>query len=261
MIFKTCSWLASALLIFIIASCISEQVEPAFECPTIQVFEDDVQNTQCEAANGSFVLSATGGEEPYTFATSLGSNSDGVFSDVAGGTYVVTITDANGCSAEIEVTVQNEDGIVIDEIIVSDAGCGTSDGSLQIMASGGREPYSFSIDNNAPQNSDVFTGLGISEYLVTATDASGCETTQSVEVLSGVSFGGSIQSIIETNCAISGCHNGSQSPDLITLADIQAQAERVKIRTENRTMPRGRTLTEEEIAQIACWVDDGAIEN
>ncbi len=248
-------------IFFSLVACISEQVEPKFECPTVQVFIDQLENTQCDASNGSLQLSASGGESPYTFEAPFGINTTGTFTDVAAGAYTVFVTDTNGCTQEIDVTIQNEDGIVIDEIVVAEAGCGTDGGSLQIIASGGREPYTFSIDNAAPQSSGVFTDLPVSVYVVTATDASGCETTQNVEVLSGVTFDGSISSIIETNCAISGCHNGSQSPDLRTLASIQAQADRIKARTSDRSMPRGRTLTQTEIDLIACWVDDGALDN
>ncbi|MEQ9298125.1 MAG: hypothetical protein RIF33_06170 [Cyclobacteriaceae bacterium] len=245
----------------LIASCISEQVEPKFECPTLQVFIDQLENTQCGATNGSFLLSAAGGEGPYSFETSLGSNTTGSFSEVAAGTYTVLVTDSNDCTQEIDVTVSNEDGIAIDEIVIAGAGCGTSDGSLQIIASGGREPFMFSLDNGSPQSSGIFTDLPIAEYVVTATDASGCETTQSVEVLSGVTYEGSIKNIVETNCAISGCHNGSQAPDLRTLEQIQSSASRIKIRTADGSMPRGRTLTQTQIDLIACWVDDGALDN
>ena len=76
-----------------------------------------------------------------------------------------------------------------------------------------------------------------------------------------VSFETDIAPIIENNCAISGCHGGNISPDLRNFSTIQARANRIKIRTQNRTMPRGRSLTQMEIDQIACWVDGGALDN
>ena len=74
-------------------------------------------------------------------------------------------------------------------------------------------------------------------------------------------YSGVIQGIIASNCAISGCHDGSISPDLTTFNTIQSRASRIKARTANGSMPRGRTLTQTEIDLIACWVDDGALEN
>ncbi len=246
---------------FFVSACISEQVEPKFECPTIQVFTDQLENTQCGADNGSFLLSANGGQAPYTFEASFETNTTGLFAGVPAGTYSITITDSNDCTQDVDVTVLNEDGVAINEIVVTGSGCGTSEGSLQVIASGGSEPYTFSLDNGTPQLSGIFTDLGIAEYAVTATDASGCETTQNVEVLSGVTYSGAVQNIVETNCAISGCHNGSQAPDLRTLTQIQSSATRIKIRTSDGSMPRGRTLTQTQIDQIACWVDDGALDN
>lgn len=81
----------------------------------------------------------------------------------------------------------------------------------------------------------------------------------------GVSFAQTVQPIIQTNCAISGCHvNGQQRPTLETYEQIAANAERVMIRTSNGTMPpssSGKTLTPEEIDAIACWVSGGAPNN
>ena len=81
----------------------------------------------------------------------------------------------------------------------------------------------------------------------------------------GVSFAQTIQPIISTNCAISGCHvTGQQNPPLTTYGQISANADRVKARTSNGTMPpasSGKILTIEEIEAIACWVDAGAPDN
>jgi len=81
----------------------------------------------------------------------------------------------------------------------------------------------------------------------------------------GISFELNIEPIIQTNCAVSGCHvNGQQLPTLETYEQIAANAERVKARTSNGTMPpasSGKSLIQEEINAIACWVDNGAQDN
>ncbi|MCX8489943.1 MAG: 2-polyprenyl-6-methoxyphenol hydroxylase, partial [Cyclobacteriaceae bacterium] len=71
-----------------------------------------------------------------------------------------------------------------------------------------------------------------------------------------------IKPIIDTNCAISGCHvSGGIRTDLSQLSVIQSSASSIKTRTGNKSMPIGRTLTQAQIDQIACWVDDGALNN
>jgi len=81
----------------------------------------------------------------------------------------------------------------------------------------------------------------------------------------GTSFSQTIAPIVESNCAISGCHvNGQQLPTLETYEQISANSIRVKARTSNGTMPppgSGLSLTLEEIDAIACWVDAGAPNN
>ena len=78
---------------------------------------------------------------------------------------------------------------------------------------------------------------------------------------SEVTYSMNIAQIIETNCAISGCHAGTISPDFREFSTIQARAGRIRVRTQNRTMPKNGSLTQEEIDLIACWVDAGAPDN
>lgn len=78
---------------------------------------------------------------------------------------------------------------------------------------------------------------------------------------SGISFEDTIKPIIEENCAIAGCHNGSQNPDLRSFTEITSNKERIRIRTSQRSMPLGRTLTQAQIDAIECWVEQGALNN
>ena len=72
----------------------------------------------------------------------------------------------------------------------------------------------------------------------------------------------SIGEIIVTKCAISGCHNGSTSlPDFRSLATVQANSGNIKSFTQTGFMPRNGSLSQNEIDLIACWVDDGALNN
>jgi hypothetical protein len=159
----------------------------------------------------------------------------------------------------LEAVVQNADGLNI-TVASTIAGCGTANGTITINPVGGEAPLLYSINNGGFQSKNVFEGLSNGTYIMTAKDATDCQVTQEVEVLAGTSST-DIKSIIETNCAVSGCHAGNVSPDLRNLTNIQNQAGRIQIRTGSKTMPPASSsfsLTEGEIAAINCWVEDGA---
>jgi len=251
-----------ALIIISITACTWEQVTPRIDCSSspVQVELLVTNESSCGSSNGSFAVNARGGEAPYEFTSEVGTNTDGVFANIGAGSYIVTVTDAKGCSSEISVLVENEDGVNLSDVTVANAGCGSSNGSINIDAVGGVEPYTFSLNGNI-QSNNVFSGLSHGTYTVGVKDQSGCEITQNVKISSGVSYEQSIKSIIQGSCAVSGCHNGSVSPDLRSFNNIQASANSIKSRTASRSMPRGSTLSQQEIDLIACWVEDGAQQN
>lgn len=81
----------------------------------------------------------------------------------------------------------------------------------------------------------------------------------------GTSFSQTVSPIIQANCAVSGCHvTGQQLPTLETYDQIASNANKIKTRTSNGTMPPSTamsSLTQQQIDDIACWVDAGAPEN
>jgi len=74
-----------------------------------------------------------------------------------------------------------------------------------------------------------------------------------------VSFSSQIKPIVDNNCIR--CHGGSTSPDLRTFQGVSSNAARVRAQVVSRRMPRGGSLTNEQIELIACWIDNGALNN
>jgi hypothetical protein len=253
----------SFVLAFIGAtSCTWDQISPQFDCTDspVEIAITAQNDTSCGAVNGGFTINASGGQPPYTYNSEVGTNADGEYKNVAAGTYKVTATDAKGCANEVLVIIQNIDGVNINGVTTVDAGCKSSSGSIEVNASGGSSPYIFSL-GNITQPSNVFTGLDRGSYTLKIRDQLGCEITQNVAISSGISYNNSIKGIIENSCAISGCHNGSTSPDLRTFSAIKSASNNIKSRTGNKSMPQGSSLTQSQIDMIACWVDDGALQN
>jgi hypothetical protein len=220
-----------------------------------------VEDAHCALMDGKVQVAASGGSGSYRFRMDNGdAQSSAVFEGLAAGLYEITAFDSNQCMDTLLVNVRNSNGLNI-AFETTAAGCKTSEGTVSVTAFDGTSPYQFALDEGAFSTSNTFTGLSAGEYTLTANDASGCEVSQKIRIRSGISYANSISGIIETNCAVSGCHNGSQFPDFRVFKNVQDNATEIKTLTANGSMPPGNPLTQAEIDKIACWVDDGAPDN
>lgn len=127
-------------------------------------------------ANGSASVSATGGTGAYSIVWSNGATT-AALSNLAAGTYSVTVTDANGCSANGSVVLTDPAQLQVNPI-GTDPTCHLSmDGSVSANATGGTTPYSYVWSTGATTAS--ISNLGDGAYSVTVTDANGCTATGS----------------------------------------------------------------------------------
>jgi hypothetical protein len=139
-------------------------------------------NVSCYGgADGSATASASGGTAPYTYAWSNGTIGDAL-NDVAAGTYTVTATDDNGCTATASVSVgQPAAALSASATLGDNVSCyGENDGSATASASGGTAPYTYAWSNGTAGN--ALNGVSAGTYTVTATDDNGCTATASVNV-------------------------------------------------------------------------------
>jgi hypothetical protein len=220
--------------------------------------------TACNSNNGAINAIATGGAAPYQYALDAqdyGSSSN--FTGLGAGVYQLKVKDGNGCERAQIVTVNAFGTTLAANVTVSDSGCKTSDGLIIITASGGTGPYTYQLGSSASTSSSTFNNLAAGNYSVRVTDNIGCSVTQSVKVTSGVKLSTQVKSIIDTKCAISGCHvTGGSISNLSILENVKENAGQIKSRTQSGNMPKnGSKLPQAELDLIACWVDDGALNN
>jgi len=134
----------------------------------------------CTAFNGAATAIGALGTLPYNYIWSNGVTSD-VNSGLASGSYVVTISDANGCVYVETVTVGNNTVLLTSSSTVTDAsGATTLDGSIDLTVNNGTAPYTY-IWSDGSTTEDL-TSLNPGSYSVTFTDANGCTGTESFVV-------------------------------------------------------------------------------
>ena len=68
-------------------------------------------------------------------------NDTGVFTELSEGSYVVFVSDANGCSRDLSVTLTEPAELSLDAVVTDATDIGT--GSIDLTVTGGTEPYEF----------------------------------------------------------------------------------------------------------------------
>lgn len=153
-------------------------------------------------SNGAINLTAGGGTPGYSYLWSNGFAGEDP-SGLTAGSYLVTITDANGCTRNRTVNVSQPSAIIANSTSTQ-TGCGTSTGTATVSASGGVPGYSFLW--NTGGTSTTITGLSIGIYAVTVTDLNGCTRQTSTSV--SATNGPNITNVVITNSSCVGASNG-----------------------------------------------------
>ena len=125
---------------------------------------------------GSATVAVTGGTPPYTYLWSNGATT-ATISNLAGGNYNVTVTDANGCKAtgSVTVTANNSPNLTCSVTITRlISAINANDGEVKVTATGGAAPYTYLWSNG--KTTSVISFLSPGTYSVTVTDNNGCKT-------------------------------------------------------------------------------------
>jgi len=130
--------------------------------------------------DGSIEVRGSGGTAPYDYTLNPGavSNTTGIFTSLPPGTYTVIVEDAQACPSYTTpgLVVLEPAPFLVDSVVPRDITCGgLSDGMVEIFASGGLPPYSYSADDGANwDTSSVITGLAPGNHVTVVRAVSGC---------------------------------------------------------------------------------------
>lgn len=133
--------------------------------------------TSCTSGDGTVNATVTGGTAPYGYSWDNSEITEDL-SGLSAGAYVLTVTDANGCTTSTTATLSDPAGPVIVLDSVHDNLCyGDMNGELFTTVTGGSTPYTFDWDNDGTgdaDDADDVSGLGAGTYGLTVVDVAGC---------------------------------------------------------------------------------------
>ncbi|MGM8363765.1 MBG domain-containing protein, partial [Flavobacterium sp. ARAG 55.4] len=124
----------------------------------------------------------TGGTGSYTYSWSPSGGTAATATGLTAGTYTVTVTDANSCTATQSFTITEPPALVATAGFQMNVSCnGGTNGSATVSVTGGTPGYTY-VWSPLGGTGVSATGLAAGTYTVTITDANSCQTTQSFTI-------------------------------------------------------------------------------
>lgn len=137
--------------------------------------------TKCANSNdGSAALILNGGVPSYNAKWSDGF--EGIQrTDLAGGNYFVTVSDANNCKEEEELNIPSPQPVILQSEVDNVKCFGDSTGQINVMPSGGVGTYDYAWSNDLGTSSSI-ANLEAGVYEVEVMDDNGCGDNFEIEI-------------------------------------------------------------------------------
>lgn len=147
-------------------------------------------------SDGSLSANASG-NAPFSFAWNNG-GTQSTLNNLPAGSYQLTLTDNNGCTANAAQTLANPQPITL-ALFKSDISCnGANNGSITTTANGGTAPYTFEWSSG--QTTANLNGLSAGWHDVTVTDANGCNESGSIQIAEPSTINLTLESTVVETC-------------------------------------------------------------
>jgi hypothetical protein len=152
-----------------------------------QIDVTTIKGTNCsDSADGSVEIKITGDNGPYAQQWSSAETTTKA-SKLTAGSNTVTVTDANDCSITKTFQVTSPTPLSSPKESVTNPVCaGGNQGAIQVTATGGTSPYSYSWNGVAGENNIQQVKAG--KYELKITDANGCSLTKSYTLIDPPAF-------------------------------------------------------------------------
>jgi gliding motility-associated-like protein len=178
--------------------------------PSPITFSTSSVPTKCfGGSDGQGSVIASGGIKPYIYLWN-NSKTTQTATGLTAGTYILTVTDSNGCKSKDTVIVSQPSTINLGVSSMPTI-CPYDSGFAKVTATGGTGAFTYSWTPTGASNSSI-NGLSAGNYTVTVTDSNGCISTATTSVsITGIP--------VDTACCNSTITNGQS----ITLNVVPAE--------------------------------------
>jgi len=181
-------------------------------------------------ATAALQVSVSGGKGPFQFQWNDPALSGENPTDIAAGSYQLTVTDAEGTAFNAGVDVAAPEALSAVVNPVAPASTGNTDGQAGIQATGGTAPYTFAWDNG--ETAQQAAALAPGPHEVTVTDAKGCTTTAKIIIsediqplVVAIEQTGTIDCAGETSAALQVNVSGGKGPFQYLWSDAALSGE------------------------------------
>ncbi|WP_159439829.1 T9SS type B sorting domain-containing protein [Pontibacter lucknowensis] len=189
----------------------------------------------CNGTLGTITANVTGAQGTVRYQWSNGATT-ATINNLSAGTYTVTVTDEKGCGITQSFTVTQVTGPTDFAADTANETCGRSDGSITVKTPAGGTPnYTYSIDGQNFQVSNIFAGLAANDYVVTIKDANGCTFSKSFTL---TDIPG--PTAVTASSAPASCHNNDGS---ITAGEVSGGTGTMEYSINGRDFQTSTTFT------------------
>lgn len=129
--------------------------------------------------NGAISLTTIGGTAPYSYNWNNGATTKDI-QQLAAGNYSVIVTDVNGCTNSLNYQLNNNSTLSLSQTSGNVNCSNSNNGWINVIATGGSNPYSYQWNNGL--TTSTINNLSQGNYVLTCTDANGCQDTISVAI-------------------------------------------------------------------------------
>jgi hypothetical protein len=243
---------------------------PANPCTGVVIsVSGTVSDADAGSNNGSIAASAAGGTGPYTYSIDNGAfQGSATFNNLAKGNHSIVAKDSKGCTGSNNFTVGEKNtcagvNITLTSATTPSDPCAAT-GTVTATAAGSTG-FTYSLDAGVFQASNVFNNVPVGNHTLNVKDAAGCTKNTPANIVAapaGALFNAA-KAVIQTNCAIAGCHTGAAPQGGINFSvdcNIVINKDRIKARAIDGNpsiMPPTGALPQSEKDKITAWLNAG----